>query len=525
MIPSTVAPGTFALQASATSGSISHAAQLSLTVTPAPDFNVAVNPSSIGASAGSTTGSFNVSVTGQNGFSGSPSITFSGLPSGSSITPAGPVSIAAGSSQAFQVTLPADADVGITNIQVNASNGSVIRSVPLILSINAQVQTYDTGTMLYLESRNGADVSKIGLRKAWGGSIVEVSLNGTNFVNSDDPGRQLQTSLWDGNATYGGSWGYNPIEAGDEVFDGSPLLDFTLNPDSIYTKTQPIQWDPYNFGGSIGNPVLGDAYIEKWISVVPGTNRAFQVHYKITHFGTDAHANASQELPVLYVNPQFSTFWYYGGNSPWTNGSLTSMSMPYSCCINLYTPELWGAYTDASGSGITLYTPDQFPSSKGFSAGSTNQFTPLSPFNWDPGIELEFDTFAMAGPVVDSRALVYRLHQQLPTAKPLPPYGFLGPPNNGDVISGTYFVNGWVWPRSDIQSVDVFVDGNYVGSATHNLFMDVTSVYPGAPQDVGYQYSLDTTKLANGSHTVTVKATDANGRVSTFATKQVTVTN
>jgi hypothetical protein len=67
---------------------------------------------------------------------------------------------------------------------------------------------------------------------------------------------------------------------------------------SIYTKTQPIQWAPENFGGGPGNPVPGDAYIEKWVSAVPGFNRVLKVHYKITHFGTDTHANKYQELPV-----------------------------------------------------------------------------------------------------------------------------------------------------------------------------------------------------------------------------------
>jgi len=47
-------------------------------------------------------------------------------------------------------------------------------------------------------------------------------------------------------------------------------------PDSIYRKTQPIQWAPENFGDGT-DPVLGDAYIEKWILVVPGYNRVFKV--------------------------------------------------------------------------------------------------------------------------------------------------------------------------------------------------------------------------------------------------------
>jgi hypothetical protein len=67
-------------------------------------------------------------------------------------------------------------------------------------------------------------MTRVGLQKSWGGSIVEVSLNGTDYVNNDDPGRQIPTSLWDANANYSTSWGYSPVEAGDHFFDGSPLL-------------------------------------------------------------------------------------------------------------------------------------------------------------------------------------------------------------------------------------------------------------------------------------------------------------
>jgi hypothetical protein len=77
-----------------------------------------------------------------------------------------------------------------------------------------------------------------------------------------------------------------------------------------------------------------------------------------------------------------------------------------------------------------------------------------------------------------------------------------------------------------VASVDVFVDGNGVGSATcGGNRPDIPAVFPGAPSTVGYRYSLDTTAFSNGSHTVVSKATDGAGHVATFATKQVTFSN
>ena len=135
---------------------------------------------------------------------------------------------------------------------------------------------------------------------------------------------------------------------------------------------------PENFGGGTG-PVLGDAYIEKTLSVVPGYSRVFKVHYKITHFGADTHANSTQELPVMYVNPNVPNFVYYSGAAPWTNGALAQIAMPATCCRIVSTTEQWGACVDASNTGIALYTPMQYPDSKGFNAGSTLQFSKRRP--------------------------------------------------------------------------------------------------------------------------------------------------
>jgi Big-like domain-containing protein len=388
------------------------------------------------------------------------------------------------------------------------------------------VTTSDTGTMLVLQTETPTEIVRVGLLKSWGGAITEVSLNGTDYVNDDDPGRQIQTSLWDGSGNYVTSWGYNPVESGDHFFNGSPLLASTLGPDSIYTRTQPLQWAPENFGGGWANPVLGDAYIEKRISVVPGFNRVFKVHYKITHFGSDAHSTAGQEAPVMYVNPNVPRFLYYEGSAPWTNGALSQHTMPFACCDSLHTPERWGAYVDGTDTGIALYTPGQYPNSKGFNAGSTLQFTPLSPFTWDPGAVLEFDTFILVGAVTESRAAIYALQSQQSGPSPFSAVGYLDVPASGDILGGRATVAGWAWAITGVVSVDVFVDGNRVGAATYGGSRpDIPIAFPGAPSNAAYQYSLDTTAFPNGSHTVVAKVTDGAGRVATFVTKQVAFSN
>jgi hypothetical protein len=62
----------------------------------------------------------------------------------------------------------------------------------------AQTRTYTQGSMLYLD--NGS--VKVGLETKCGAAIQEISINGTNFINGFDCGRQIQASLYDGNAMY-----------------------------------------------------------------------------------------------------------------------------------------------------------------------------------------------------------------------------------------------------------------------------------------------------------------------------------
>ena len=497
---------------------------------PVADFTLSISPGHLSVLSGNSTANISISVAGVNGFAGTVSVTLSGLPAGATTQPTGPFTIGADAAQSFVIDIPGSTTAGISSVRATATTGSLRHSAQIALAVNPfltpSVTTFDDGTSFVLQTQTATETVRVGLLQAWGAAITEVSLNGVDYVNNDDPGRQIQTSLWDENADYTTSWGYNPIEAGDHFFQGSPVLASALLPDgSIYTKTQPIQWAPENFAGGPGNPVLGDAYIEKWVSAVPGFNRVFKVHYKITHFGTDTHANKYQELPVMYVNPNVPNFFYYGGNQPWTNGALSQHVMPANCCDILPTAELWGAYLDSSNVGIALYTPQQFPVSKGFNAFSTLQFTPLCPYTWNPGTVLDFDTYILVGSVNESRAAIYALNDQ---TKPgtLTPMGWYDSTNNGSVVSGTITIAGWSWALPGMKSVDVYVDGSRFASANFGLSRpDVAIYFPGAPSNTGFQYALDTTALPNGSHAILVKATDNNGDVATYATQQVTVNN
>ena len=78
--------------------------------------------------------------------------------------------------------------------------------------------TFQQGSLLILQNQTSTDTIRIGLETAWGGSIVEVSLNGTNFVNAHDTGREVQPAFYDGNAQY------DPCAGCTGVFGWDPVL-------------------------------------------------------------------------------------------------------------------------------------------------------------------------------------------------------------------------------------------------------------------------------------------------------------
>ncbi len=82
-------------------------------------------------------------------------------------------------------------------------------------------------------------------------------------------------------------------------------------------------------------------------------------------------------------------------------------------------------------------------------------------------------------------------------------------------FQGVASFSGWaVNLNAAIASVSVSIDGSFIGTATYGTpRADVCVVYPGAPgcPNLGWSILVDTSKVSNGAHTLTVVATATNG--------------
>jgi hypothetical protein len=412
-----------------------------------------------------------------------------------------------------------------------AGGNLLLSSAPLGFTLNSSV--------IYLT--NG--VVRVGLEPRCGGTLVELSLQGRNPINNFDcTGRQIQAAIYDGNHAYDACagctnvWGWNPVQGGDRYNFGSPVQTVSTEGTSAYIATRPYEWHPDNKGGGPGRPVLSDVTVEQWASFVPGAPHAIRLHYRVTHGGSDTHANAGQEFPAVFANVDYDRFVHYAGTAPWTQAAVTSGTLPTRDQPNLprHAGEHWSAIVDDAGFGITVYVPGQYPYASGMwwpDSGPQRPdggayFRPIVPFTFAGPAVLEGDVYVIVGDYRDARDAIYALHQSSPGHDFLPPLGLIDTPTSGRDLSGTSMVTGWAFDDTQVAAVDVLVDGALAGRAEYGLARpDVAGTFPHAPTAVGFSYALDTRRFANGTHRVTVRATDHLGHVALLRDAAVQFTN
>jgi Big-like domain-containing protein len=437
--------------------------------------------------------------------------------------------------------------VGDSQLTLHATSASLAHDATITLSINPPAQTSQSGTVLYLQSYSSGHTARIGLETAWGGAIVEVSLDGTNFVNAHDNGREVQPALYDGAAQYVNpcepppalcTFGWAPVLGGDRYGHGSPVLAQQLGSDSLYVKAQPLQVYPDDKGGGPDTPVPADVYFEQTVSVVAGAPLALKVHLTLTHFGTDLHYNNRQEFPGAWVNVPYGTLVYYGGTAPWTRDVVTKTSVPVNPgTLYQYSPERWAANVDSNDVGLSVFEPVSYPyevatwfpesGGSGPTGDATYYQSPWVVATVGPGAVIEGDVYLIAGDNASARDVVYGLHQLLPASDIFPPMLTLDTPTANATISGNNFqVSGWAFDDSDVSNVSVFVDGIFKGNATYGSNRaDVANTWPHAPANIGWAFSLDSTQLTNGAHTISIHATDTSNNEAILAPISITVRN
>ncbi|HEY6136779.1 MAG TPA: Ig-like domain-containing protein [Thermoanaerobaculia bacterium] len=94
--------------------------------------------------------------------------------------------------------------------------------------------------------------------------------------------------------------------------------------------------------------------------------------------------------------------------------------------------------------------------------------------------------------------------------------GFIDVPRTYDYVRGNVTFQGWAVSETGfIQQVEILVDGNFMGPAAYGFQRpDVQAAYPFITNSLnsGWQYTMDTTKLGNDRHRLTVRTVNALGQ-------------
>jgi uncharacterized membrane protein len=133
----TIAPGSYPLTVTASSGATARTARATLVVPAPADFTVAAAPSTLSVLSGDRA-TATVGVGSVNGFSGNVALSLSGLPSAvgsASFSPS--VVVGAGDAQ-LTITTLATAPAGTYPLTVSGSSGAITHSAPLTLVVSAR---------------------------------------------------------------------------------------------------------------------------------------------------------------------------------------------------------------------------------------------------------------------------------------------------------------------------------------------------------------------------------------------------
>jgi len=168
--------GTATIPFTGTSGTLIHTATISLTIAaapPAPDFSLTVNPASLTLTAGGAGQPASVTANALNGFTGSVSLSVSGLPAGVTSNPSAPT-LTPGTAQSLTFTAASNAAAGTSAITLTGTSGTLTHTATLKLTINAAAAAgIDVTTYHYDNARDGLNASET--------TLTPANVNSTSF--------------------------------------------------------------------------------------------------------------------------------------------------------------------------------------------------------------------------------------------------------------------------------------------------------------------------------------------------------
>src|SRR6266850_1850616 len=195
----TATTGTATVTVTGTSGSLTHTKMGSPTVNAAatPNFSLSASPSSVTIVQGGSAGTSTIAITPSNGFSGSVTLSATGVPNG--VTAAFGTNPAT-SSSTLTLTASGTATTGTTNVTVTGTSGSLSHTTTVSLTVNAAGQqnfslSASPSSVTITQGSSGTSTITVNPQSGFGGS-VSLSASGlpSGVTPSFNPSSTTSTS-------------------------------------------------------------------------------------------------------------------------------------------------------------------------------------------------------------------------------------------------------------------------------------------------------------------------------------------
>jgi hypothetical protein len=257
---------------------------------------------------------------------------------------------------------------------------------------------------------------RVGLSTEWGGAITLLqSVDGDNWVDNGlpDPGRSIQLSMYQSAEPHtnawpcaGGTWGYNPVQAGTmSVGTCQPMYSTAAVLSSSNAEVTTRTYWPWNWNARLGKSNL---VIDQKVSFQSGYLNVVRIDYTVYNFEAFTVSGA-QEAPVAVFTNALPFRSAYVGDRPWTNAPLTVASDGRAAAAEEWVAATTVEPNDPTAAGVALYAPDM-PAGSAMHTCCSSTLQAFRDLTIAPGATASFTAYLVLGNIGAIRHAIYRLH-------------------------------------------------------------------------------------------------------------------
>jgi hypothetical protein len=437
---STAATGTVTVTITGTSGNLSNATTISITVIAAPNYTLSASPNSLTVMQGGS-GTSTITVTPQNGFTGNVGMSAAGLPSGVSAS-FNPTSTTSTSS--LTLTASSTAVTGTVTVTVTGTSGNLSKTATISLT----VRLVSTLPSVWTDG----DIGSTGVAgsASYANGVFTVAGAGAQIYGTADAFHFLYQPL-SGDGTVVAR--VVSLQGGSGSVSAGVMIRNTLDAGSVNAKT--ADWRSYGgiyfdvrtaAGGSTSEPGGVSAMLPYWVKVSRSGN-TFSSYASLdgvnwTQVGTSQTISMAQNVYVGLAVTSGSTTALT--TAAFDNVSVNSAGAPAPVIASV------SATTGSIGSQVAI-NGSNFGATQGNSAVMLNGAA-VTINTWSATlISITIPAGATSGPLVvsvapsmnDSNPVIFTV-----TSQPLPStwldqdVGSVGVTGSASYTSGTFTVNG-----------------------------------------------------------------------------------